>query len=865
MPMSFLVRNVSRITPLPVGVLVILLLSVPLFGCGSDQAPSTALQNGPQLAKNDAESDTERLARLLQKKRAKPPKRFDKPKEAMVFFAERRAPVGETAIPVERYVAALEHMKGMDVYSTKLNRRIPAARKGDFLNSREGVLGRWTAVGPGNVGGRIRSLVIDPGTPATMYAGGVAGGVWKTVDSGTTWTPLTDLLPNLAVCSLAMDPKNSAILYAGTGEGFGNSDAVRGAGIFKTTSAGASWALLPATATEAFYYVNDIVTSPNDSNRVYAATRQGLYLSADAGTSWTQVHDASAISGCTDLAVSDNAGTDRVFAACGMWTTSPTAYILRSTNNGQNWSQVYTQAYMDRTSLAIAPSNPDIIYALASNNNTTTGYLYTNGLLAVLKSIDGGTTWNAVYTNTNDCTVPADMLLTNPQSAMCPCTTNPNNFANQGWYDNVIAVDPKNPNIVWAGGIDLFRSDNGGQTWGMASYWWTKTTRPYYNHADHHVLVFHPAYDGAANQTLYSGNDGGLAVTANARAGVTQTVCDTTSPPQVAWTSLNNGLSVTQYYYGAVYPGGGTFFGGAQDNGTTRGTTAAGPNAWTTLLGGDGGAVAVNPDDTNILYGEYTNLSMVRSTDGGANFEDCVSGITEKASDFPFITVFAMDPGNPDILWTGNKHPWRTENGATLWTKAGTKLPDESSISAMTVAPGNSNLAAIGTSKGHILITTNALSATSATVWTHTKPVSGNISSVAFDPTNTQTLYATCSNFGQHHVVKSVNGGATWADISGSGTLGLPDVPTFALIVDPNAPSRLYVGTDLGVFVTTNGGASWAVENTGFANVITESLVRDAQSGRLFAFTHGRGVWNVPLPGSAASVPAVAPLLLGDQ
>jgi len=865
MTMPFLVRNVPRISPLPIGVLLILVIAVALSGCGNSQSPSQTRQNGTQLAQNDAESDTERLDRLLQKKRAKPPKRFDKPKEAMIFFAERRAPVGETAIPVERYVAALKHMDGMDIYSTRLDRLVPAGRKRDFLDSRQGVLGRWTPVGPGNVGGRIRAVVVDPVTPATLYVGGVAGGVWKTLDSGTTWTPLTDLLPNLAVCSLAMDPKNPAVLYAGTGEGFGNSDAVRGAGIFKTTSAGAGWTLLSATATEAFYYVNDIVISPNDSNRVYAATRQGIYLSTNAGTSWTQVHDASTINGCTDLAVSDNAGTDRVFAACGMWTTSPTAYILRSTNNGTSWSQVHTQQYMDRTSLAIAPSNPDIIYALASNNNPTKKYLYTNGLLAVLKSVDGGATWNAVYTNTNDCTVPANMLLTNPQSAMCPCTDNPNNFSNQGWYDNVIAVDPANPDIVWAGGIDLFRSDDGGHTWGMASYWWTKTDRPYYTHADHHALVFHPGYNGTTNQILFSGNDGGMFVTANARAAVTQTVCNTANPPQVAWTSLNNGLSVTQYYYGAVYPGGDTFFGGSQDNGTTRGTTAAGPNAWTTLLGGDGGAVAVNPNNTNILYGEYTNLSMQRSTNGGATFHDCVSGITEDANTFPFITVFTMDPNNPDILWTGNRYPWRTTNSATLWTQAGTELPDGASISAIAVAPGDSGLTAIGTSKGHIRVNTASLSASASTKGSHSKPVKGNISSLAFDPTNTRTMYATCSNFGEHHVVKSTDGGATWTKITGSGSSALPDVPTFSIVVDPYVPSRLYVGTDLGVFVTTNGGASWAVENTGFANVITESLVRDATSGRLFAFTHGRGVWHVPMPGTAPVVPATVPLLLGDQ
>ena len=235
-------------------------------------APEPAFKPGVSEAKKlaalDPEAEAARLAKIMERKRAKPKKSFDKPKEAQVFFAAKRAPVGQTAIPVQRYVQAMEAMRAMPVFSTKDDRLAPAAE------ARGGpALGRWTGVGPGNVGGRVRSLLIDPGAPATMYLGGVAGGVWKTVDAGTTWTPLTDLLSNLAVCSMAMAPDNSGVLYAGTGEGYYNVDAVRGAGIFKTTNAGASWSQLASTANEDFYYVNKIVVSPNEIGRASCRER----------------------------------------------------------------------------------------------------------------------------------------------------------------------------------------------------------------------------------------------------------------------------------------------------------------------------------------------------------------------------------------------------------------------------------------------------------------------------------------------------------------------------------------------------------------------------------------------------------------
>src|SRR4029453_2052419 len=180
----------------------------------------------------------QRLARKLAKLQ-----RQDKPSERQDFFALKRLPPGERRIPVERYFQAREEMRRMPLHSTAAGGlRFPSMselRMG--AHTAAGFLGSWTPLGPGNVGGRTRALVVDRTNPNVLYAGGVAGGVWKTIDGGANWTPLTDaLLPNLAIASLDIDPNNSDVLYAGTGEGVFNGDAVRGAGIFKTMDAGST-------------------------------------------------------------------------------------------------------------------------------------------------------------------------------------------------------------------------------------------------------------------------------------------------------------------------------------------------------------------------------------------------------------------------------------------------------------------------------------------------------------------------------------------------------------------------------------------------------------------------------------------------
>lgn len=763
---------------------------------------------------------------------------YDQPEAALEYYASQRLPDGVAALSPQMYEEAEAEIDAMPQFNITTGIEAPPSGGASLPGLSAPQAGApWSELGPSNIGGRTRALLIDPNTPTTMYAGGVAGGVWKSTDSGSSWSLLDDYMGNMAVVSLAFDPANSNTIYAGTGEGVYNGDAVRGGGIFKTTDAGATWTQLANTASNSnFYYVMDIVVSPNNANHVYAATRTGIWKSTDAGVNWARVVNPNgANSECTDLAIrTDAAPLDTVFAACGRVFTDASIY---RTTDGTTWSLVHTDADGGRTSLAIAPSNQDIIYALIAS---TAAGNYSGGLHQVIRSIDGGTTWTVQVANT-DLTLANTLLLSNPYFG-CSGT-----FYNQGWYDNIIAVDPTNPATVWVGGIDLFKSTDSGANWGVASVWYDDTNA-WYVHADQHALVFHPNYNGTTNQTLFVGNDGGIFRTNAAVSGVTEAPCAVTGAGmiQFGWTALNNGYNVTQFYHGDTYPNGTTFFGGTQDNGTNRGTTAS--TSWTEIFGGDGGYVAVDPSSTNVLFEETTYLSIRKSIDSGTNFNPSTTGITEASTNFQFINPFIMDPNNSQILWTGGHTLWRTDNQGTLWIQASTldlTGGGNNSIASWAVQPGNSDLVLAGDEVGNIYLNASATTATNTTVWTDVANMGGFVSSITFDPNTTTTVYATVSTFGATHLWRSTDSGVTWAAFGGA----LPDVPFHSVLVETGDSTRIYVGTDRGIFVTPNGGTTWYYAQ-GFPRVPVEWMDMESDSGTeyLYAFTHGRSVLRSATP-----------------
>ena len=782
-------------------------------------------------------------------------KPFDAPDLADEYARLKRLGERTDLNPPQLYDEAQDALQAMRAYSVTLDRERPSlAERASTRDSAaaDATLARWNWLGPGNIGGRTRTLVIDPEQTETMYTGGVSGGVWKTTDGGAAWRPTGDTLANIAINSLVMDPRDNNRLYAGTGEGYfretvrGTGLPLRGGGIFVSTDAGESWTILESTRTSDFHFVNDLFVSPLDTSRIYAATRTGVFRSSDAGQSWTQILSVGASGGCLDLAARPRAESDYLYVSCG---TLGQATVYRNTDAEANapWSAVLSEPNMGRTSIAVAPSNPDVVYALsASNVSAPAGF--NQGLLAVVRSVEAGAagTWKAVVRNTASDRL-STLLLTNPVAAAeVECKfSNQNKFVTMGWYCNAIAVDPTNPDRVWAAGVDLFRSDDGGASWGVASYWWADRATPSYVHADQHAIVFHPNFDGITNHTLFAANDGGIFKTDEASDGVRRGIMSLCNPDdgEIAWRHISGNLGITQFYHGAVFPNGREYIAGAQDNGTLLGRDDLGTNGWTLIAGGDGSYLAINPVNPSTFYVSSQVAYILKTEDGGSTFKPAITGLSDE---FLFITPLMMDLGSPQVLWTGGRKLWRTDNAGASWTAASTTL-GAGRVSAIAVSGPR---VVAGTSNGFIYRNNDARSATPTTTWPGVQLREGFVSSITHDPYDADVVYATFAGFGGAHVWKSTNGGASWAPLDGEGDGQIPDIPVHSIVIDPLRSDRLFIGTDLGVMVSIDGGAHWMVEVDGMPNAVTEWLaIAGGPEGRsLYAFTHGRGVWRAKLP-----------------
>lgn len=813
--------------------------------------------------------------------RVQPPPRNrpDSPGERAAYDQARRLPPGAVAINPDWYPDAERRAAAMASFSTQAGRMVTGEKTAP----------RWEWLGPSNVGGRTRTLVFDPRNPARMLSGGVSGGVFETTNGGASWQPLSDDAANINIGALAIDPVAPDTIYAGTGELYRNSArpfaAMWGQGILRSTEGGQHFAQLLATANENFRYVSDLVISSLDHRRLYAATNTGVWRSDDGGISFVHILNPTDGSGgllyegCTDLELLP--GSETLLASCASrseddryWlpgTVVPpacggpcdaTVFRTDDARGTPAWQVVLTERGMGRTSLALAPSNPDILYALAAStlpgpdrNGDGRGD-YDNGLHALFRSSDGGRTWQARLRNTSGDVLSTYLLSYADGFEAVRCGFGSFDAYSAGWYNQAIAVNPLDPDIVWVGGMEVYRSNDGGASFGKASYWWldagsfTAAGTSGAIHADQHVLKFHPNY-AQGTRVLYSANDGGVAYTDD-DAGPVRTGASAACGPGsgvVRWTTIEQGLGTVQFYTGAVSASATLWLGGAQDNGTLLQSFLSSGNQFFEIFGGDGASVAIDPRDDNVLYVSYQNVNIHRSINGGSTFVRATNGISDGTV---FIMPFVIDVAAPDRLYAGGSRLWRTTNQGRNWSAASAVLGGDFTdrISAIGLSPVNPNLILLGNQRA-IFRSNAATSANGSTTFAQTSPRSGWVSSLSFDPVDANVAYATYSTFGGQHVWRSSDAGASWSPIDGVGAGALPDIPVHHLVIDPNNRQRLYIGTDIGVFVTLDGGNSWARENGGFANVIVERLAiaSNPPGGvpELYAFTYGRGAWRVPL------------------
>jgi photosystem II stability/assembly factor-like uncharacterized protein len=613
---------------------------------------------------------------------------------------------------------------------------------------------------------------------------------------------------------------DTTIIYAGTGEGFFNVDALRGAGVLKSTDAGATWNLLTnfagAVSPSFYYYITKLVIRGDDHNTLYAGMLGGIWKTSDAGASWSKLTiNTVGSTGCTDI-VANPSDYNTMYAAFGVLVTGG---VYKTTNGGTSWSNLTNgfpapSTKYGRISLGISTSNPSIIYACLADSN-----YYTH---SIQKSTDAGASWSAMAK-------PFDN-----SSAV-----NGSHLGGQGWYNNVIAVDPTDANIVYTGGINLFKSTNGGTAWNRISDGYGSP----FVHVDQHAIAFSPGNPS----TVYFGNDGGMYKSTDGGA---------------TFSAINNNLSITQLYSGAVHPTSEIYYGGSQDNGTER--TLAAP-AWQMVIGGDGGATAVDYNTPTIVYSEYVYLSILKSISSGSvnTWMKAMSGIPTTGNTLAdgtsdrceFIAPLIMDPSNPVILVAGTYRVFRTTNGGGAWVAVSGDLTGDgasavgssgSVISALAEAKSATSTIYIGTSgsgtaNARVCVTTNA-----GTSWNDVTvaPLPNRyVKAIAIDQANRDRAIVVYSGYGGGHVYRTTNRGTSWSDVSGN----LPDLPVNTIVIDPAATNHWLIGTDLGVFETSNGGAAWIQQNGGLANVSVADLdLRGDQY--LFAATHGRGMYKTTAP-----------------
>ena len=664
-------------------------------------------------------------------------------------------------------------------------------------------LWNWEWLGPGNIGGRIRAILFHPTNPNTMWIGSVSGGIWRTDNAGGLWYPIADFMANLAVTSLVMDPTNTNVIYASTGEAFTNSDNLQGAGIFKSIDGGLTWNQLSSTSGVNFQYTNRLAHHPTAANTLLAATATNqIFRSVDGGNSWTFV--------LTTRGIATDVKYHPVFPNNVLVGTLSDAYF--SSDAGVTWTRLTTgapgklPASPGRCEVAFAPSTPSIMYIADTANGGE-----------VWRGTAGAASWTRVNAGTNY------MVGT----------------FNQGAYDNAMWVDPTNPGTFVVGGIDLWRSTDGGATLTKISNWSNFHNGGPANsaHGDQHIIISHPAYNGSTNRIVYFGNDGGIQ-----RADDVLTVTQTSG-----WTNLASDLGITQFYGGSAAPDGSLIVGGAQDNDKLHFTPANGIQNWRQPAAGDGGFVAVDYTNTSRVYGEYVNLAFQRSDDGGATYNPKVNGLGDanSATLSLFIAPFSMDPNTPTTLVAGGRRIWKTVDAGENWTLVRDSIPAGQRCSAIDIAQGNSNIIWIGYDIGRV-----SRSFDGGGIWSDVSglPAGRYITDIAINPSNNAEVVVTLGGYLNNSVWLTTNGGLNWTQRTGSGAKALPAVQVNTVRYHPLNTNWIYVGTDLGVFASEDKGVTWNITprfagNDGPVNVEVDELFWQG-TDYLIAATHGRGMFR---------------------
>ncbi len=635
----------------------------------------------------------------------------------------------------------------------------------------------WTTVSYNPGIGRVNVTAVDPANSNIIYVGAPSGGFWKSTDGGNNWETSTDDLTVLGVSAIAIDPANSNTIYIGTGDGDGSD--TYSIGVLKSVDGGANWSPtgLNWTVTQ-FRQISKLLIHPSNSTILLAATNVGVYKSTDSGSSWNLTQSGN----FKDMEFKP--GDPSTVYVCG--TT-----FYRSTNTGDSFTQVTSgiPTAVNRLAIAVSPDNSNYVYLLGGSSSDS-------GFEGLYRSSNSGVSFTTRSTSPN--------ILGYSETGATS--------GGQSWYDLAIAVDPTDAEDVYVGGINIWKSTNGGTSWTINAYWYYFTTSIPYVHADIHTLEFY-------NNRLLAGCDGGIFETTNGGS---------------SWTDLSAGIANTQFYRMGGYPGDDSLvIAGAQDNGTMRFD-----GAWTHVLGADGMEAMIDYNNPQTMYACIQNGGLRRSLNGGASFSSITSGISENGY---WVTPFVMDPNDSQTLYAGFVNVWKSENRGSSWSTI-SSFGGSSTLRSLAVAPSNNNYIYTATTST-LRRTTNGGSSWN-NISSGLPTSSAAISYIAIARDDPLKVWVTFSGYSSgNKVFNSTDGGANWSNISGT----LPNLPVNCVAYQPNSNDAVYIGSDIGIYYRDNNKNDWELYNDGLPNVIVSELEVHEASGKLRAATYGRGLWESAL------------------
>lgn len=680
----------------------------------------------------------------------------------------------------------------------------------------------WRPIGPtptlsawysawGLTSGRVNSIGVSPANPRIVVIGSATGGIWRSTDGGDTFIPVSDDQVDLAVGSLVFSSTNPSIVYAGMGD---TKVGYLGSGVLKSTDEGVTWSRASNSSLPSPGSTSKIEIDPANSNRLYAAqysalsgskaAASGVFVSTDGGVNWTRT-----LAGAPRDLVIDPSSSRIIYAGLSrIDSTDPPFGLYRSTDSGATWTNLFTAEFeLTRRRdirIAIGRGNPQRLYAYYG------GFIGATPEAHLKSSTDGGATWTERNLSQVD-------------------------LAQLG-YNSYLFTDPRDGLSLYLGSRDLFKSTDGGDSWG-------NVTQNFYNfgqgftfapgtsntHTDQHALTFSPVDPNV----FYVGNDGGVSKTTNGGA---------------TFRSLNETLTLTQLVGIAINPANPAIsYGGSQDNGSQQ--RSADSTLWREISGGDGGHLVIDPVDPAIVFLTYVRGDIFRFSNDGATFDLQIGTNATFGENVapPRIAFYPPFVGNgvDATLYFGS---WRlftsTDLGFTWSPPAGfldlTKGVNTNGadvLSAVAVARSNKNVIYTGSQQGRAMVSANG-----GRTWSDVTSGLPNrsITRIAVDPANPASAFLAVSGFGSSHVFKTTDTGATWVDIS----FGLPDIPANALLLDPIEPDTLYLGTDIGVFRSTSRGNLWSSFNQGMPPVVISEFSAHA-SGLIQAATYGRGTYEL--------------------